>query len=365
MGHPRFRIQPRGRATHPNLTIEPKAQLPPEDERPRPSNPSSDGAPSNFFGKHRLRFRLGGPPSATITEVHMDTHVDLTVLPEWAIQPFRVCLQKLQNEGRFLHLALCGFRGLSTLTTLVEIVGPSKHRNTEDHQSWLQSAKVDAEWVKSEEERGFPLLHAHSVVALWGDLEVLANDVSIAWLQHAAKAWENSEIAKVKIAINMFQQLSPNERARFVISELSRTVGLDQRKGVGKLKATLGVFGLAPEIGTNCQRAIHELCQVRNVVVHCGGIVDQKLMNECPWLDAEVGGEIPVSHLLWSWYSNAVLKYVERALNRMAIKLGFPGCACPDADDISERPGLASSAAGEEGKEAAQPVAESPSTPGT
>ena len=143
--------------------------------------------------------------------MHIHNHTDLTAVPEWVIHPFRVCLLKLQNEAMFLHLSLRGFRGLSVLPTLLEIVGPSKHAELEDRQSWLQSAKMDADWVKNEEEQGFPLLHAHSVVGLWGGLEVLANDVSVAWLQHAASAWENTEVAKVKIAVTVFHQLSSDE----------------------------------------------------------------------------------------------------------------------------------------------------------
>ena len=155
------------------------------------------------------------------------------------------------------------------------------------------------------------------------------------------EAWDAPEVAKLKIPIARYQQLDENERPRLVISELSRSLSTDLRKGVGKLKSILAVFGLAPVVGPNVRRALHELCQVRNVIVHCGGVADEKLIKECPWLESKVGENFQVDHPVFGWYYGAARRYAERVSSQAMIALGFDGCQCPGMDEVDARPDVA------------------------
>ena len=204
--------------------------------------------------------------------------------------------------------------------------------------TYLEDAHRNAEWVQKEAQSEFPLLHAHSVVGLWSALEVLCEDFAIAWLKNMLAAWMIPDVARLRIPLATFHQFSEDDKLRYVVSELSRSQGGDLRKGVGKLKSLLQVFGLNPPIGPNLQRALHELCHIRNVFVHCGGIADQRFVTECPWLSIGPGERVLVSHALYGWYHFAAKRYAERVSNQVFVALGFPGCKCPGLDEIAPRP---------------------------
>jgi hypothetical protein len=273
---------------------------------------------------------------------HNHQEVDPAAVPKWILPPFFVCEQRLQEEGKYLHLTMRGLGQLQVLPTVLEAL----HKVDAEIESEaggtapskLEAAKQDADWIAKEARAGFPILHAHAVVGIWSALEVLCEDFAIAWLRNLPEAWSVPEVAKLKIPIAKYQQLNESERPRLIVSELSRSLSTDLRKGVGKLNSLLVVFDLAPSVGPNVQRALHELCQVRNVIVHCGGLADEKLVEECPWLGIRVGERVQVDHPVYGWYYRAARRYAERVSNQAMVALGFEGCKCPGMDEIDARP---------------------------
>ena len=73
---------------------------------------------------------------------------------------------------------------------------------------------------------------------------MLAEDFAVAWLRNEPSAWQISEVAKLRLPISRFHQLAEAELADLVIGELSRAFSPEVRRGVGQLKAILGVFKL-------------------------------------------------------------------------------------------------------------------------
>ncbi len=261
--------------------------------------------------------------------------------PKWASQPFRIFKQRLDEEMKFLHLARKGLLGLRYLPQMLDVFGPAEGDEPDGnlkHASRLERAKHDAAWVSTEAVRDFPLLHAHSVVGIWSTLEVLSEDFALAWLTNVPSAWDVEEITKLKLPIGKYHQSTPEQRARWVVTEASRNRSADLKKGIGKLSSVLDVFGLAPSIGANARRALHEMCEVRNVFVHCGGVADQRLVDDCPWLGLKTGELVVVSHEVFGWYGTAATTFSERVYNQLLIALKLPSCECPGVDEIPARP---------------------------
>ena len=107
---------------------------------------------------------------------------------------------------------------------------------------------------------------------------------------------------------------------------------------MGRLEPLLEIIKFAPQIGPNVRRALHELFQVRNVIVHCGAIADRKLLSECPWVSWRLNETIKIKHSLYGWYYRATMRYYERMMNQALIAFGNKGCECPGMNEISERP---------------------------
>jgi hypothetical protein len=276
--------------------------------------------------------------------IHDHPESDPLSIPSWLLPPYHRCVKRLKDESRSLHLSIYGLEQVARLPEVIEILikydewGKKIEQDSDDALSRLEEAKQHAEWIAREAATGFPILHSHSIVGIWGILEVFCEDFAVMWLENVPEAWEIPQVTKLKIPLSHYHRLSESERPRFTVSELSRSTSSDLRRGVGKLKSLLEVFSLAPTVGQNVNRALHELCQVRNVIVHCGGIADKTLIDECPWLGLEVGEPIDFYHPVYGWYFSAAMRYSERVLNQAFIALGLPSCKCPGADEIYDRP---------------------------
>jgi hypothetical protein len=265
-------------------------------------------------------------------------------LPEWVKPPLRQCFARIRDESRFLHLSMKGLDHLTALPRLLEILhSVDLHAEEEaaepaSQADRLTTAKKDAEWIQREVKDGYPILHAHSVVALWSALEVLSEDLSACWLTNKPECWQYAPISKLRITLGEYEALPREERVRFVIRELARSLSVDLKTGIGRLEPLLGIFGLAPAVGPNLRRALHELSQIRNVIVHAGGRVDRRLLAECPWLPWRVDAPVIIDHTLYGWYYSGADCYAERVFNQALLSLGDRGCECPGLDEIAARP---------------------------
>jgi hypothetical protein len=267
-------------------------------------------------------------------------HSKIDLLPKWVLPLFRERLKRLSDENRFLHLTM---QGLGQITHRVETIEFLKEEEleTDKERDWeadLERARKDVKWVNEEIQSGFSILHSHSTISLWIIVDAFCEDLAVCWLLNMPETWKIPELSKLKISLGDYEMLSAEERARHAISELSRSLSLDLKTGVGKFSPILKLFGLEPRIGDNLRRALHELCQVRNVIVHCDGKVDRKLISECPWVTWQIGERIKISHSIFYWYYIAAQRFLERLLDQVLKNFGMEGCNCPGMDEIHERP---------------------------
>jgi hypothetical protein len=204
----------------------------------------------------------------------------------------------------------------------------------------LEMAEFNAGWSKKQEQSGYPIMHTQSVVSLWGALEVLAEDVAVSWLENTESAWTAKRLERLKVPIYKWRSLDTTSQTRLVVAELARESGAPYGSGVTHLNAVLENFDIAPPVGTELRRSLHELGQVRNVLVHCGGVADDKLISKCPWLALRAGDAVEVPHTIWAWYTQAATRYGERLFSRVLTALGLEGCECPGMDTVRPRPNV-------------------------
>lgn len=182
--------------------------------------------------------------------------------------------------------------------TELDVAGSPKPRITEEE---MKRAQADAEWVEAEAKHDFPLLHSRCSVSVWSILETFVEDVSVTWFQNRTEVWDLEILEKVRMPIAVYERLQGEDRARHVVGEIYRHLGADLKTGLGHLNALLTLLELAPDVGPNVTKALHELCQVRNAIVHRGGRADRRLLDSCPYLPWKVGEPIRIGvRPIWS-----------------------------------------------------------------
>jgi len=114
--------------------------------------------------------------------------------------------------------------------------------------------------------------------------------------------------------------LERDERMRLLVQELRRGQALDQTQGIDGLERLLSHIGLSGEVKAETKKAMWEIQNIRNVIVHRGSIADRRLIKHCPWTGLKVGDEVKVSHTDIHKYDTALHDYILTIIRRLAAK---------------------------------------------
>ena len=139
---------------------------------------------------------------------------------EYAFGPLRQCLDSLVTMQRLFDICVHGLDIVERLPAVLKIE-PSDFRYPADGPDEFRMVD-NAEFSKKEREQGFPLLHAYTLVSVWGALEAAIEDMLVGILLNEPAVLANDEVAKTKIDLATFELLNKEERMRFLLSEIQR-----------------------------------------------------------------------------------------------------------------------------------------------
>jgi hypothetical protein len=237
--------------------------------------------------------------------------------------PFRRLLKYFEDANGLLVLCM---NGISTITKTVPLVkalmDQSPNIDSDEKEKSVNKARIRAELAQSEIDKGFPLLHANTLVGTWGALESTIIDFLIIWLINEPTALKREEFSKIKIILAEYETLEAEERMRFLINELERSLRSKFKDGISRFEAILSIFDLSGEVDENIRKTLYEMFHIRNVIVHRASIADRKFIKACPWLGYSIGDSVRVSHDDWSQrYLPAVVEYSAQIIERVNLYL--------------------------------------------
>jgi hypothetical protein len=244
--------------------------------------------------------------------------------PEWALNPFEEGLSNLERMNQLLELSIRGISALRAMPQVVSAIAKATgETSTESHQSELAWTTKLAELAKREVEEGFPLLHAQTLVALWGSLEALIITFLVCWLQNEPQAMQTEGIQNLSIKLGEYESLQGEERAIYIIELLEREMKAPFKAGVNRFESLLEVFGLSGYVDESDKKNLYEMSQLRNVLVHRRGIADKHLIDACPWLDLETGQPVLVTFESYQRFSASVVHYIIELVARVGTYFGM------------------------------------------
>lgn len=243
----------------------------------------------------------------------------------WARIPFNRGIDYLAETNEVLELCLQGLSHVQTMPGLAEALeGYDSGTPTQVLLPKLQDLRRRAGLAKAEIERGFPVLHAHASVALWGTLDALVADLVLACLLNDSALLKAERFSRIKVPLAEFEALEREDRMVFLLTELSRTLHADLKPGVGKFEALLDAVDLAGPVDSTLRRDLLELAAVRNLLVHRAGIVDRRFCSSCPWLNLTIGAKYVVSRAVYARYSRSVSDYMMLLIKRARSRFPVP-----------------------------------------
>ena len=209
---------------------------------------------------------------------------------------------------------------------LPQCVKPLKETWSEDkHQARMAAANVAAAFAEIESKAGFPFMHEFALVGLWGAIEATVEDLIVALLLNEPSLLQREQFAKIKISLAEYELLDKEERMRFLVIELQRTLRTGQRQGVAVLNhcSNAWVFRSSERRGSekflgnessaqrHCSSAVASrsyLCECLSLVkckdrraCTCECLYDEGTCDDVVWVCPRYG--LPFDNTLWGCHA--------------------------------------------------------------
>ena len=243
--------------------------------------------------------------------------------PSWASAPFKWFLEETKQLDQLLSLSMRGISMLQAVPKIVDAVAAAEGtQDNPDHPAEMKMARETANLASNEVKEDFPLLRAYNLVAIWSLLESLIRTFVAAWLANYPEAMTIPSISKIKVRLGEYHCIPDDDKPLYIAELLETELAANLKNGVNRFEAMLEPFGLSGEVTKKTKKAIFELGQIRNVLVHCGGYADKTLIESCPWLLFEPGEKIKISKDIYSRCFHAVHDYNIQLIVRVGEKFG-------------------------------------------
>lgn len=170
------------------------------------------------------------------------------------------------------------------------------------------------------------------LVGSWSYLEAFIYDFSAKWVLETKFETLDENLAKTKIPFIDFLNLSKEERVNKLFDEFEKQNNLWGKNSIDRFEQKLHGIGLKGKLNKDLRKDLLEWSKVRNLIIHRAGIVDQKFINDCPWLKnskignykkAMIGRAIYISPSDYKRYKSAALKYanlIEKRCEKINLK---------------------------------------------
>jgi uncharacterized protein YutE (UPF0331/DUF86 family) len=217
----------------------------------------------------------------------------------------------------FVHVCLSGLQNSLYATRAIDVFKDSHDRygilQEFSSEEYYKKAKKQAEeeeaFGREQESKGFTYLYALASIKLWSILEAMVDDLALDGVQHPDRCGDPKLLTSLKGPLLEFLKSSDDERAEFLVGQLKQTLRASTHKGIGRFETILSAVGLDGGVPEEVRRAILELAEVRNVIVHRRGIADGRFVSSCPWYGVGPGEELLVTDKHYRAYELGILLY--------------------------------------------------------
>jgi hypothetical protein len=229
--------------------------------------------------------------------------------------------------ARFVEVAGSGLGWAANAKRITETVAGIRNRTRQNKEPIHPTATELAAAAKLEafatsQAPHFPFLHSLAAFRLWAILEASVEDFARELLVDHPELRERPEFVRLEGALVPFVTASPDRQADILLTHLEERVSAPLKTGVGRFESLLAACGLGGGVCDSVRRVLLELSEVRNVVAHCNGKADGRLLQRCPWFSARENETILLTFLHFERYVTAAHWYLVE-LSRRYLQM-FP-----------------------------------------
>lgn len=178
----------------------------------------------------------------------------------------------------------------------------------------------DKNFASLQEKEGFPFLYNLVSVRAWSILEAFVDDFFILFLSENFETLNNDTFTKIKGSLIDFVFMPRTAQVEYLFDLIKLEYKINTRIGINRFEGLLKLIKHDGEVNEIVARHIYELSQVRNVIVHRNGKADNRLIDNCPWLNLTIGQQVNLDGLMYTRYLKSVYWYVLEIFDRHFTK---------------------------------------------
>jgi len=243
-------------------------------------------------------------------------------IPLWARKALAHLIYEAEDMYKLLHVTKKGIQHLQRIPRLYELLlNPNDPKNPVTEKD-IERAREEAAIAQAEAEQDYRRSHQQFCISIWAHLESKIRMLCVGFVANEPHHLQSEKFRKIKVVISEYECLSEQEKAMFLIEQLENNVASPLRKGVNRFEDLLAVFGLSGKLEAQVTKNLYELNQVRNLIAHQEGKVDQRFSDSCPWLNISVGDPLNISTHDIERYFVSVMTYCKSITQRVAHNYG-------------------------------------------
>lgn len=189
---------------------------------------------------------------------------------------------------------------------------PNKLELDRQRRDALQQA---AEQAVKAQATDFALLHAHSLMGLWGALEAAIEDLVCTRLMENPELLTGAVFSRLKLPVSALA-MSDWDRARTIVYALQKDLATEASIGAGQFDKLLRAVDIDGGHSARVRRNFVLAQQYRHLVAHRGGRADQKFMKACPQVNVALGERVHLSSSDFNEIVIAIGIYTVTVMNR-------------------------------------------------
>jgi hypothetical protein len=228
-------------------------------------------------------------------------------IDNWLLSPVCQCVTYLSEEMVYSSLVRRGLKTMTGMTPFFTLANERFHKAGIDTVHLKALARDYCSWeskIQEHVDNDFSTVHRHSLVGLWCVVETTVEDSVLLILEKSHIAEKLLDKAGYRVKPSLLKSLNSRELHQ-VYSSLER-----QARDRGNIAEAwldlLAALDVKFTLETATIDTIVEANEVRNCILHRGGIIDERAAAKAPGLQQHVGQRLEISEKRYVGYYNAL-----------------------------------------------------------
>ena len=237
-----------------------------------------------------------------------------TPVNAWVMEPVGRAIQFVADEAKICGLLQRSLTHIELGRPLFELaaqyLASSERREPLDRiEQLLREAPVQEQWAADLRANDYAVLNSHSLVAVWGALESCVEDTVVAVLRRHPEVRARLAVSGLRVKASKFEDIA-EEGLRRLYRALENAVRVEHDV-VTTQERLLRLLDIGVELPN--ERASLQLTNaLRNCLVHRGGVIDEKSVQQAPDLRNLLGNRARITRELYLRCHQAVSELLIR-----------------------------------------------------